>query len=107
MPRDMMHNIVVESIRRRNAQVHGGGAAHVELDTGVASVKHAGSEGTAVGRALEELERVDARLARVVEMRFFDGMTEPEIARALGVTERTVRRDWQKARLLLAHALHC
>ena len=104
----IMHNIVVESIRRRNAQVHGGGAVHVELDTGVASVKHAGSEGiTAVGRALEELESVDARLARVVEMRFFDGMTEPEIARALGVTERTVRRDWQKARLLLAHALHC
>jgi DNA-directed RNA polymerase specialized sigma24 family protein len=50
---------------------------------------------------------VDARLAQVVEMRFFDGMTEPEIALALGVTERTVRRDWQKARLLLAHALHC
>ena len=62
---------------------------------------------TAVGRAMEELERVDARLARVVEMRFFGGMTEPEIARTLGVTERTVRRDWQKARLLLAHALDC
>ena len=104
----IMHNLVVESIRRRNAQVHGGGAVHVELDTGIAAVKHAGSEGiAAVGRALEELERVDARLARVVEMRFFDGMTESEIALALGVTERTVRRDWQKARLLLAHALHC
>ena len=104
----IMHNIVVDSIRRRNAQVHGGGAVHVELDTGVASVKHAGNAGiTAVGRAIEELERVDARLARVVEMRFFGGMTEPEIALALGVTERTVRRDWQKARLLLAHALHC
>ena len=104
----IMHNIVVESIRRRNAQVHGGGAIHVELDTAAAPVKHAGSDGiTAVGRALEELERVDARLARVVEMRFFDGMTEPEVVLALGVTERTVRRDWQKAKLVLAHALHC
>ena len=58
-------------------------------------------------RAIEELERVDSRLARVVEMRFFSGMTEPEIAQALGVTERTVRRDWQKARLLLAQAIRC
>ena len=55
--------------------------------------------------ALEELARVDARLVQVVEMRYFAGMTEPEIAAALGVNDRTVRRDWQKARLLLADAL--
>jgi len=48
---------------------------------------------------------VDARLVQVVEMRYFAGMTEPEIAVALGVTERTVRRDWQKARLLLSEQL--
>ena len=54
--------------------------------------------------ALEELARVDARLVQVVEMRYFAGMTEPEIAAALGINERTVRRDWQKARLLLADA---
>ena len=44
-------------------------------------------------------------MTQVVEMRYFGGMTEPEIAQALGVTERTVRRDWQKARLLLREAL--
>ena len=44
-------------------------------------------------------------MAQVVEMRYFGGMTEPEIAEALGVTERTVRRDWEKARLLLREAL--
>jgi DNA-directed RNA polymerase specialized sigma24 family protein len=58
-----------------------------------------------VHEALEELAKVDGRLVQVVEMRYFAGMTEPEIAVALGVNERTVRRDWQKARLLLADAL--
>ena len=58
-----------------------------------------------VHEALEELAQLDARLVQVVEMRYFAGMTEAEIAAALGVTVRTVRRDWQKARLLLADAL--
>jgi DNA-directed RNA polymerase specialized sigma24 family protein len=48
---------------------------------------------------------LDARLAKVVEMRYFGGLREIEIAEALGVNERTVRRDWEKARLLLAAAL--
>ena len=47
----------------------------------------------------------DARAAQVVELRFFAGMTEPEVAEALGVTDRTVRRDWEKARLLLSAML--
>ncbi len=101
-----MHSIVVDSIRRRAAQVHGGGAVRIELDTGVEApngwVKE---EEMAVRRAMERLEIVDKRLAQVVEMRFLGGMTEPEIASALGITERTVRRDWEKARLLLAQAL--
>ena len=58
-----------------------------------------------VHEALEELARIDARLAQVVEMRYFAGLTEPQIAQALGVSERTVRRDWEKARLLLARTL--
>ena len=55
--------------------------------------------------ALRELERTDPRLKQVVEMRFFGGFTEPEIAEALGVTERTVRRDWERARMLLSVSL--
>jgi RNA polymerase sigma factor (TIGR02999 family) len=58
-----------------------------------------------VHEALEELAAVDERIVRVVELKYFAGLTEPEIASAMGVTERTVRRDWQKARLLLAAAL--
>ena len=59
----------------------------------------------AVHEALERIAAVDPRLTQIVEMRYFAGMTEPEIAAALGVTERTIRRDWQKARLLLREAL--
>jgi RNA polymerase sigma factor (sigma-70 family) len=100
-----MHNIVVECLRRRYAQVHGGGAVQVDLDTGLAAQSRLGDELIlAVRQAIEQLHTVDARLAQVVEMRYFGGMTEPEIASALGVAERTVRRDWEKAKLLLAQA---
>ena len=58
-----------------------------------------------VDEALAQLAKLEPRLAQVVEMRYFGGMTEAEIAQALGVTDRTVRRDWEKARLLLANAL--
>lgn len=58
-----------------------------------------------VHEALEHLAVAAPRLAQVVEMRYFAGMTEPEIAEALGLTDRTVRRDWDKARLLLREAL--
>ena len=54
---------------------------------------------------MDELAPLDMRLARVVEMRYFGGLTEEDIAGALGVTERTVRRDWDKARTLLFEAL--
>jgi RNA polymerase sigma factor (sigma-70 family) len=58
-----------------------------------------------IHEALEVLEQADARLARIVEMRYFGGMSEAEIAQILGVSDRTVRRDWEKARLLLKAAL--
>jgi RNA polymerase sigma factor (sigma-70 family) len=51
------------------------------------------------------LETTDPRLKQIVEMRFFVGLSEEEIAEALGITDRTVRRDWQRARLLLSVAL--
>jgi RNA polymerase sigma factor (sigma-70 family) len=59
----------------------------------------------ALDEALDRLSDVDERLARVVECRFFGGLTEDEIAAALGVTERTIRRDWARARAWLAHEL--
>ena len=58
-----------------------------------------------VHEALLALEQVDVRMAQVVELRYFAGLTEDEVAQALGITDRTVRRDWSQARLFLAEAL--
>lgn len=101
-----MRSIVVDFARERVAQRRGGGAVEVELDTEIGSELPAGEdEIVRVHDALLELEQADPRLVRVVEMRYFGGLSEDEIAAALGVTDRTVRRDWEKARLLLSLAL--
>jgi RNA polymerase sigma factor (TIGR02999 family) len=102
----VMRNIIVDAIRRRCALRHGGSVKRAGISEAAEYKPTAAEEQIlAVHRALDELETIDTRLARVVEMRYFGGMTDPEIATALGLTERTVRRDWQKARLLLAQAL--
>ena len=90
----------------RAAQRRGGDAPELTLHTEFAE-KLSGDEGTIVKvhEALLQLEQADKRLAQVVEMRYFGGYTEAEIAEALGVTERTVQRDWEKARLILQEAL--
>jgi RNA polymerase sigma factor (TIGR02999 family) len=103
-PRIMRH-VVVDSIRRRHAAIHGGGFQRVDLEPGVFALRGDSKEELAVRDAMAELASIDARLAQVVEMRFWGGMTEPEIASALKVSERTVRRDWEKARMLLARTL--
>jgi RNA polymerase sigma factor (TIGR02999 family) len=102
----VMRSVIVDFVRERIAQRRGGDAVHVTLNSEIGDVTGAAeSEILNVHEALEELAKHDARLVQVVEMRYFAGMTETEIAAALGVNDRTVRRDWQKARLLLADAL--
>jgi RNA polymerase sigma factor (TIGR02999 family) len=101
-----MRTIIIDSIRRRCAERRGGPGWRIDLsDDMAAEPASADAEILSVHQALDRLEAMDSRLARVVEMRYFGGMSEPEIASALGLTERTVRRDWRKARLLLAQAL--
>ena len=101
-----MRSITVDFARERMAEKRGGIAGHTQLRTEIDGSLPQGEEQIVrVHDALLELESRDARLARVVEMRYFGGMNESEIAGALQVTERTVRRDWEKARLLLADAL--
>jgi RNA polymerase sigma factor (TIGR02999 family) len=101
-----MRSIVIDLIRSRAAEVHGGAATHLSLDTDLGE-RLASDEADVlhVHEALEQLAQVDQRLVKVVEMRYFAGFSEQEIAAALGLTERTVRRDWQRARALLAAAL--
>ena len=98
----VMRSVIVDFARAKLAERRGGDAERVVLDTELGD-KLAAPENDVlrVHEALDVLAQADARLAQVVEMRFFGGMTEAEIAAAQGVTDRTVRRDWEKARLLL------
>jgi RNA polymerase sigma factor (TIGR02999 family) len=101
-----LRSVVVDFVRRRAAERRGGDVEKITLNTALADKLGADdSEILAVHEALEALSQVDARLVQVVEMRYFAGLSEVEIAAALGVTDRTVRRDWERARLLLAAML--
>jgi RNA polymerase sigma factor (TIGR02999 family) len=100
-----MRHILVDRARRRSAEKRGGPQRHVTLDDNVAASGHQADSLLELHEALEHLARIDERLARVVECRFFGGMTEQETAEALHIGVRTVRRDWIKARGLLYHAL--
>ena len=106
----VMHSVIVDFVRERRAERRGGDLARITLTTRNllaldARAADAADEILRVHEALEELRVLDERLVKIVEMRYFGGMTEVEVAAALDVSERTVRRDWEKARLLLAEAL--
>lgn len=102
----VMRSIVVDEVRKRRAQRRGGATEHVPLDTDAVDALAADDEQIVrVHEALEELSALEPRLAQVVEMRYFAGLSEEDIAASLGVTDRTVRRDWDKARTLLYGAL--
>lgn len=101
-----MRNVIIDFLRRRNADRRGGGVEHVTLDTRAGGQLGAqDDEILAVHEALQSLEQVDPRLVKLVEMRYFAGLSDAEIGSALGVTDRTVRRHWERARLLLAELL--
>lgn len=102
----VMRSVIVDFARARQAERRGGGATRLALDTAL-SEKLAPPEDDVlrVHEALEVLAQADERLARVVELRYFGGLSESEVAETLGLSERTVRRSWEKARLLLAAAL--
>lgn len=101
-----MRSIIVDLVRARQAERRGGGIADLTLTGDVADALPAGEEHILrVHEALQEMAGVDPRMAQVVELRYFGGLNDLEIAEALGVTDRTVRRDWEQARLFLAEAL--
>jgi RNA polymerase sigma factor (TIGR02999 family) len=102
----VMRSVIIDSVRERQAERRGGGAERLTLHTQLLDDADGDNEDLLrVNEALDVLAQAEPRLARVVEMRYFGGYTEAEIAEALELTERTVRRDWDKARLLLAAML--
>jgi RNA polymerase sigma factor (TIGR02999 family) len=102
----VMHSIVVDLIRQKLALKNGGNVTEITLNTNVVeSVCVPENEVLRINEALEELATIDERLALVVEMRYFGGLSEHEIAEALGLSTRTVERDWEKAKLFLQNTL--
>lgn len=100
-----MRHILVDYARRRVAKKRGGNARHFQLDEARLGVETRVIEILALDEALTSLAALDERLSRVVEMRFFGGLSVDEIAAVLEVTDRTVKRDWRKAKALLYSAL--
>jgi RNA polymerase sigma factor (TIGR02999 family) len=102
-----MRFVVVDYVRHRTADKRGGEDAPLPLDP-----QRIGESPVRIGAlldlddALDHLETTDERAARVVECRFFGGLTVEETAEALQCSPRTVKRDWRKARLLLYRHLH-
>jgi RNA polymerase sigma factor (TIGR02999 family) len=102
----VMRSVIIDLIRERAAQRRGGGSPHHAFTTQIERLIDGGEEEILkVHEAVDGLAAFDPRLVDVVQMRYFAGMTDREIGDVLGIDERTVRRDWEKARLLLLEAL--
>jgi RNA polymerase sigma factor (TIGR02999 family) len=100
-----MRHVLVDRARSRIAQKRGGEQVRVTLDEQQIAVDDQPEALLQLDEAMKRLADLQPRLAQVVECRFFGGLTEEEIAEALGITVRTVQRDWAKARMLLRREL--
>ena len=100
-----MRQLLVDMARRRRAQKRGGEFEIVSLGDHDVAIEVELDEILAVDAALDQLERLDPRLRSIVELRFFAGVPEHEIGAMLGVSTRTIEREWLKARLVLLEAL--
>jgi RNA polymerase sigma factor (TIGR02999 family) len=105
-----MRQILVDSARRRVAKKRGGKDVRITLDEfrlggAEPDAEARAVEVLAIDRALTSLSALNTRLSQLVELRFFAGLTEEETAEVMGTSERTVRRDWRKARAFLFQAL--
>lgn len=101
----VMRHVLVDYARRRTAAKRGGNAVRVSLHEDDARLEPAAVEMIALDEALGRLAEKDPQLAAVVECRFFGGLTDAETAEALGVSERTVERHWQRSRAYLYRLL--
>ena len=100
-----MREVLIDHARRRAADRRGGGRRRVPLDAVVDYFEQQGLDVVAVHEALDRLAELDARQAQIMTLRYFGGMTVPEVAAALGVSVVTVDRDWRLARAWLAGQL--
>jgi RNA polymerase sigma factor (TIGR02999 family) len=101
----MMRRILVDHARTKKRAKRGGSDIRVSLDDATVAVKGQDLDVVAVDEALSRLEQIDKQQSRVVELRFFSGLTVEETAEVLGISPATVKRDWQMAKAWLRHEL--
>jgi len=101
----LMRRVLVDYARRRGFHKRGGDAQRVTLHEGVVAASDPAVDVVALDRALEALEKSDARKGRIVELRFFGGLSVEETAEVLNVSTDTVKRDWRLAKLWLLREL--
>ncbi len=100
-----MHSVIVDYVRERGAQKRGGDQIALTLSGSLPDGALTDVPISDVTQAMRELERIDERAFRVVEMSYFGGMSRQDIAEVLGVSQPTVQRDWRKARMFLLNVL--
>ncbi|HEX8251078.1 MAG TPA: sigma-70 family RNA polymerase sigma factor [Pyrinomonadaceae bacterium] len=101
----MMRRVLVDHARAHTRDKRGGAAVRLSIEDVQVPLEQRAADLVALDEALQELEKFDARKCRIVEMRFFGGLSDEEIAGVLGVSTRTVLRDWKTARLWLYREL--
>jgi RNA polymerase sigma factor (TIGR02999 family) len=101
-----MRRVIIDYLRRKQASKRNGGPP-LRIDTPERAITDAklDVDVLALDKALSELEALDTRQAKIVEMRFFGGLSIDEIAEAMKLSDRTIKREWQRARTFLLHAL--
>jgi RNA polymerase sigma factor (TIGR02999 family) len=104
---NLMRRILVEHARARRANKRGGGISIILLDEAMVPSSGRAPEIIALDDALNRLAQLDERQAKIIEMRFFAGMTEEETGDVLGISVRTVKRDWRVAKAWLFRELAC
>jgi RNA polymerase sigma-70 factor (ECF subfamily) len=102
----IMRRILVDHARKHVAKKRGGSRARISLDVALLVAKTPSFQILALDEALSRLTKQDERLGRVVELRFFGGLSEDEAAEVLGISTRTVKRDWGVARAWLYRELN-
>ena len=101
----IMRRLLVDSARKRNSQKRGGGRAQITLDDNLEIAGGPGTDLVALDEAMKRLAVLNPRQSRIIELRYFGGLTEEETAEVLGLSSRTIRRDWTVARAWLFREL--
>ena len=101
----VMRSVIVDFVRSRSAERRGGEQMHITFSTEHEQIAAKEDDVLRLDDALAQLQSIDPGLVKIVEMRFFAGLSVDEAAEALGLSPRTVFREWQKARLILSDAI--